>query len=150
MRPLHFILGLAFVTTVLIANVDAIKCYLELPKIGVDKADCDELRDLGEDKGKLPKGTPRAKECITAEGPGGIARGCYFPATENCNLDGVHCTTCGEDLCNGGPDPLNGNPPKRGPEPANDNGKHNVAVTSTPPAPLLIAVITGVIAAVGI
>ncbi|KAH7732334.1 hypothetical protein AAVH_01233 [Aphelenchoides avenae] len=72
MRPIRFILGLAFVATVLIINVDSIK------------------------------------GCLTANG---------------CGFKGYEC--CDTDYCNG-------------------------AVTSIPPAALLIAVITGVIAAVGI
>ncbi|KAH7722333.1 hypothetical protein AAVH_10190 [Aphelenchoides avenae] len=40
MRPLLFVLGLAFVTTVLIANVDAIKCIVEAPEVPRQLMDC--------------------------------------------------------------------------------------------------------------
>ncbi|KAH7727636.1 hypothetical protein AAVH_04679 [Aphelenchoides avenae] len=148
MRPIHYVLGLAFAATVLTVNVDAIKCYIEGPGHAVEAVDCDDkLNQLEDDQG-APRGTfPRARQCATGvidvvengERIRGCVRDCLYGG--RCNRKGVRCTTrCDSDLCNGGPDPLNG-----GPDPAKCEG----AVTSTTAAPLLIAIIAGVIAVVG-
>ncbi|KAH7727622.1 hypothetical protein AAVH_04665 [Aphelenchoides avenae] len=133
MRPLLFIVGLAFVTTVFIANVDAIKCYFDVP--GSDpprgEVDCD---DVAAKRGH-PKGT--FKECAIlevtdSEGVTRTMRNCLLSRECDNTAGGItyRCMKrCNSDLC---------------------NGDNNGAMTSTPPAPLLIAVITGVIAAVGI
>ncbi|KAH7723152.1 hypothetical protein AAVH_09408 [Aphelenchoides avenae] len=73
MRQPLFVLGLAFVTTVLIANVEARKCYAEgyqwgRKLNGVETVDCDELARELEDKANAPRGTiPRITECATAD-----------------------------------------------------------------------------------
>lgn len=41
MRPLFFVLGLAFVATILIADVDAIMCYVEDTVNGIARQEVD-------------------------------------------------------------------------------------------------------------
>ncbi|KAH7722260.1 hypothetical protein AAVH_10117 [Aphelenchoides avenae] len=105
MRPLLLVLGLAFVTTVLISNVDAfIRCYYGF---GDDYKDNKCLAGDG-------------VRCAKGMDGGTLRRGCKD--SSQCGGD-IHC--CDSDFCNG-------------------------AVTYTPSAPLLIAVIIGFIAAFGI
>ncbi|KAH7727637.1 hypothetical protein AAVH_04680 [Aphelenchoides avenae] len=167
MRPFLFILGLAFVTTVLIVNVDAIKCYLAEGNNAHQKVNCNGGV-------QYPEGAYGNGKCYKYDGSKYPKEwGCAANVRESgveadvCDVQGFHC--CGDkDYCNGdndggpdppnrGPDPPNRgpDPPNRGPDPPNrgpdpPNGKPTGAVTSTTPGPLLIAITTGVIAAVGV
>ncbi|KAH7701765.1 hypothetical protein AAVH_31099 [Aphelenchoides avenae] len=94
MRPIHFILGLAFVTTVFIVNVDAIWCYSgSHSKEGevTVKTDCDTIANAKD-------------KCFTwideADGKRAALRGCASDDTCNAraNQKGWHC--CNSDYCN--------------------------------------------------
>ncbi|KAH7695440.1 hypothetical protein AAVH_37500 [Aphelenchoides avenae] len=126
MRPLLFILGLAFVATVLIPDVDAIKCY-----------ENDTKPDKPDDGKPAPVVVRDCKPSITKcakinasdfeEGRTDV----YCGYSYYCGRPSKTAQCCDTDLCN-----------------AID--KNNVAVTSTPPVPLLIAVIASAIAALDI
>lgn len=64
MRPLQFVLSLVFAATVLIASVDALRCYYG---VGGDykPQDCDELARKLDREYNNPPGTTKHTECAT-------------------------------------------------------------------------------------
>ncbi|KAH7723159.1 hypothetical protein AAVH_09415 [Aphelenchoides avenae] len=157
MRQPLFILGLAFVTAILIANVDAIKCYVDslaprTPKM-VD-CDCPELWGHLVSDGQCFTRTDNVYQDRNIEW------GCSFKDEDGvslCTHDGWHDTfhCCKDkDFCNDGQllIPTNGTvKPCRYPKNAvttapgnlnSDQGNRtSAATTSTPHVPLLMGIV---------
>ncbi|KAH7729180.1 hypothetical protein AAVH_03557 [Aphelenchoides avenae] len=120
MRPLLFVLGLVFAVTVLISNINAIKCFVENPDEARHEADCDDRakeENYQEFLDRIGATGSRPTQCGTAtvdtRGGSMVYRDCLVD--EMCDLANVHCTTrCSEDYCNSPDAPSEGS--------GNDNG----------------------------
>ncbi|KAH7729179.1 hypothetical protein AAVH_03556 [Aphelenchoides avenae] len=140
MRPLPFILGLVFASTVLITNVNAIKCYVENIHTPRQRVDCDDRAKNPDFQSMMPRGSdtgPMPKKCGIAElhyaGQTVTYRDCLVD--QWCVQKGVHCTTCcSENFCNAADAP---------------DGGCSDATTSAPHV-LIVAVVASAIAALGI
>ncbi|KAH7722329.1 hypothetical protein AAVH_10186 [Aphelenchoides avenae] len=89
MRPLLFVLGLVFVTTVLIANVDAIKCIKEAPDVPREPTDCSLERQA-------------IDKCFMGRDPAGrLVRSCGYGYICDNAMPGHYCCN-DKDYCNDG------------------------------------------------